>query len=245
MRQKRTAQQSLFDPEPVHHPVADALEAISAWLDTYPELLDAIAADLGAAARGRAGLSCETVLRCAVLKHLRQETWRGLEFSLRDSVSARRFVRADPAPAAEEVGAASHGRGGAPRHLGAGQPVPAARGTRQRRRGRRAPARRQHRDGDTHPGAGGQSPAVRRRTCADALAGGSPATARRRCCTVPRSPQGGQAASPGGASATRAGAASPDLPPPVAARATHTPLCRWDAAGRGDDASSMGAALDA
>ena len=79
MRQKRTAQQSLFDPEPVHHPVADALEAISAWLDAHPELLDAIAADLGAAARGRAGLSCETVLRCAVLKHLRQETWRGLE----------------------------------------------------------------------------------------------------------------------------------------------------------------------
>ena len=29
MRQQRTAQQSLFDPEPVHHPVADALEAIS------------------------------------------------------------------------------------------------------------------------------------------------------------------------------------------------------------------------
>ena len=96
MRQKRTAQQSLFDPEPVHHPVADALEAISAWLDAHPELLDAIAADLGAAARGRAGLSCETVLRCAVLKHLRQETWRGLEFTLRDSASARRFVRADP-----------------------------------------------------------------------------------------------------------------------------------------------------
>ena len=53
MRQKRTAQQSLFDPEPVHHP--------------------------------------------AVLKHLRQETWRGLEFALSDWASARRFVRADPA----------------------------------------------------------------------------------------------------------------------------------------------------
>ena len=97
MRQKRTAQQSLFDPEPVHHPVADALKAISAWLDAHPELLDTITADLGAAACGRTGLSCETVLRCAVLKHLRQETWRGLEFTLRDSASARRFVRADPA----------------------------------------------------------------------------------------------------------------------------------------------------
>ena len=86
----------LFDPEPVHHPVADALEAISAWLDAHPELLDGITADPAAAARGRAGLSCETVLRCAVLKHLRQETWRGLEFTLRDSASARRFVRAEP-----------------------------------------------------------------------------------------------------------------------------------------------------
>ena len=37
------------------------------------------------------------MLRCAVLKHLRQETWRGLEFTLRDSASARRFVRADAA----------------------------------------------------------------------------------------------------------------------------------------------------
>ena len=29
MRQKRTAQQSLFDPEPVHHPVADACQSSS------------------------------------------------------------------------------------------------------------------------------------------------------------------------------------------------------------------------
>ena len=98
MRAKRTTQTSLFDPEPVDHPVAAALEAISAWLDAHPELLEAVAADLGAedaSSRGRRGLSCETVLRCAVLKHLRQETWRGLEFALRDSQSARRFARAD------------------------------------------------------------------------------------------------------------------------------------------------------
>lgn len=49
MRQKRTAQQSQFNPEPVCHPVADTLEAVSAWLD-------ATAADLGTGARGRAGL---------------------------------------------------------------------------------------------------------------------------------------------------------------------------------------------
>ena len=98
MRQKRTAQLSFFEPDPVDHPVADALEAISAWLDDHPELLEAVAADLGAESGlccGRHGLSCETVLRCAVLKHLRQETWRGLEFTLRDSRSARRFARVE------------------------------------------------------------------------------------------------------------------------------------------------------
>ena len=35
------------------------------------------------------------MLRCAVLKHLRQESYRGLEFALRDLLSARRFARID------------------------------------------------------------------------------------------------------------------------------------------------------
>ena len=100
MRAKRTAQTSLFDPETVDHPVAEELEWASAWLDAHPELLDEMAADLGAetgASRGRHGLTCETILRCAVLKHLRQETCRGLEFTLRDSRSAQRFARVDVA----------------------------------------------------------------------------------------------------------------------------------------------------
>ena len=62
MRARRTTQTSLFDPEPVDHPVAAALEAMSAWLDAHPELLDAVAADLGAehaSRHGRRGLSCE------------------------------------------------------------------------------------------------------------------------------------------------------------------------------------------
>ena len=93
-RQKRTTQISLFDPDSV----AATLETISAWLDNHPELLDAVAADLGAAhgkSRGRQGLSCESVLRCAVIRHLHQLSWRGLEFFLRDSQSTRRFVRLD------------------------------------------------------------------------------------------------------------------------------------------------------
>ena len=81
-------------------PVAEELEWASAWLDAHPELRDEVAADLGAetgASRGRHGLTCETILRCAVLKHLRQETCRGLEFTLRDSRSAQRFARVDAA----------------------------------------------------------------------------------------------------------------------------------------------------
>ena len=100
MREKRTAQTSLFDPPAIDHPLADGLERASVWLDEHPELLDEIAADPGAdtgAARGRHGLTCETILRCAVLKHLRQETCRGLEFALRDSRSAQRFARVDTA----------------------------------------------------------------------------------------------------------------------------------------------------
>ncbi len=63
MRLKRTTQTSLFEPDPVGHPLGAELESISNWLDAHPGLLGAVAADLGApTARGRSGLSCETVL---------------------------------------------------------------------------------------------------------------------------------------------------------------------------------------
>ena len=100
MRAKRTAQISLFDPQALDHPVADELEWASAWLDAHPELLDLIAADLDGGAGsslGRHGLTGETVLRCAVLMHLRGESYRGLAFALVDSLSAQRFARLDPA----------------------------------------------------------------------------------------------------------------------------------------------------
>ena len=80
---------SLYEPRPVDHPQGRELEFISDWLDAHPELLDEVAAGLGAQGeRGRCGLSCESILRCAVLRHLRGETWRGLAFALRDSLSA-------------------------------------------------------------------------------------------------------------------------------------------------------------
>ena len=56
-----------------------------------------MAADLGAQTKlGRYGLSCESILRRAVLEHLRGETWRGLAFALEDSRSACRFARVEP-----------------------------------------------------------------------------------------------------------------------------------------------------
>ena len=63
-------------------------------------MLDRIAADLDGGAGsslGRHGLTGETVLRCAVLMHLRGESYRGLAFALVDSLSAQRFARLDPA----------------------------------------------------------------------------------------------------------------------------------------------------
>ena len=99
MRAKRTAQTSLFDPQTVDHPVADELEWASAWLDAHPELLDGVAADPDGGAGsslGRHGPARETILRCAVLMHLRGESYRGLAFTLRDSLSAQRFARLDP-----------------------------------------------------------------------------------------------------------------------------------------------------
>lgn len=99
MRPERTTQTSLLEPDPVGHPLGAELELISDWLDAHPGLLGAVAADLGAqSARGRAGLSCETVLRCAVPEHLRGESWRGLAFALVDSLSARRFARLGTLP---------------------------------------------------------------------------------------------------------------------------------------------------
>ena len=100
MRARRTAQRSLFDPTPVDHPLADELERVSALLDECPELLDGVVADLGvseAGGRGRHGLTRESVLRCAIVLHLRQATCRGLEFLLRDSLTAQRFARVDTA----------------------------------------------------------------------------------------------------------------------------------------------------
>ena len=99
MRAKRMDQRSIFDDAYPDHDTGRALAAISDLLDEHPEFLDWIAGDVdrdGPSSRGRAGLPCEVVLRCGILKHLRRIDYRDLEFALLDSDSARRFTRVDP-----------------------------------------------------------------------------------------------------------------------------------------------------
>ena len=97
MRKTRTVQPSVFLAPEVVHPVAAELERASAWLDQHPELLDMIGACVpGSTCCGRPGLTCETILRCAVLMHLMGYSYRGLEFALLDSASVQRFARVDP-----------------------------------------------------------------------------------------------------------------------------------------------------
>ncbi|MCY4645946.1 MAG: hypothetical protein OXE73_03620 [Gammaproteobacteria bacterium] len=100
MRARRARQRSLFDTGYPDHEMGRGLAAISAALDEHLEFVDWIAEDVDRAGRslmGRAGLPCEVILRCGILKHLWQSDYRELEFVLADSASARRFTRIDPA----------------------------------------------------------------------------------------------------------------------------------------------------
>ena len=97
MRATRTVQPSVFQAPEIVHPVADELQRASAWLDRHPELLDMIGTCVpGCSGCGRHGLSCETILRCAVLMHLMGGSYRRLDFALLDSASVQRFARVDP-----------------------------------------------------------------------------------------------------------------------------------------------------
>ncbi len=98
MRAKRAPQRSFFDVGYPNHGMGRALERISTLLDGHPEFLDWIAADVDRGCRsrrGRAGLPCEVILRCGILKQLWQVDYRDLEFALLDSASAKYFARAE------------------------------------------------------------------------------------------------------------------------------------------------------
>ena len=95
MRQKRTAQATIFEVFPDHE-VGRELQTMSAWLDAHRGVLTAVMNDLcrlGLKPTGRCGLSAESVLRCAVLKQHRQVSYDDLAFYLRDSASFQAFAR--------------------------------------------------------------------------------------------------------------------------------------------------------
>ncbi len=97
MRTTRTEQPSVFQAPRIDQIVADELEQASLLLDQHPELLEVVGRCVGGSTtRGRVGLTCETILRCAVIARLMDFSYRELEFALHDSKSAQRFARVDP-----------------------------------------------------------------------------------------------------------------------------------------------------
>jgi len=95
MRQKHTAQGSIFWFRPEHE-IRHNLDRVEAWLNQHPELLRWVDDDLGRHSKGRCGLSCEQVLRAALIKQYRQCSYRDLAFMLTDSLSFQHFCRVDP-----------------------------------------------------------------------------------------------------------------------------------------------------
>ncbi len=95
MRETRNAQASIFDCY-AKHEIGNQLAMMSKILDNCAELIDWVEADLtceGIQATGRAALPVESVLRCAILKQVRQLSYQELAFYLEDSGSFRSFAR--------------------------------------------------------------------------------------------------------------------------------------------------------
>ncbi len=95
MREKRTVQSSIFHFF-ADHEIGQELQAISNGLDSHPEILELVAADLQEVKVndcGRKGLPVESVLRCAILKQFRQVSYEELAFYLLDSLSFQAVAR--------------------------------------------------------------------------------------------------------------------------------------------------------
>lgn len=100
MREKHIPQMSIFDFY-CEHETGQQLKAISAKLDTYPEILDLAAdtlIDPKTKATGRNGLSVDSIVRATLLKQMMGLTYDELSFYLADSLSYRTFSRIDEAP---------------------------------------------------------------------------------------------------------------------------------------------------
>ncbi len=95
MRIQRTVNSSIFDLFSDHE-IGQELMAISAFLDRNTEIVDWVSADLRIKAvhqTGRSGLPAESVVRCALLKQMRQLSYHELSFHLSDSASFQAFAR--------------------------------------------------------------------------------------------------------------------------------------------------------
>jgi len=95
MRQKRNRQRTIFEVIG-KNPGPKELEQMAQVLDANPEILDLAFADLIQGKRtdtGRKGMTAEQVLRCAILKQMRELTYDELEFWLADSHSLRSFAK--------------------------------------------------------------------------------------------------------------------------------------------------------
>ena len=106
MRKKVVAQRSLFDQAinllaSIMKP-EKKLAKMSAVMDTNPQIVRAVHADLtaGSADSGANGISAERIVRCAVLKQYKQYSYRELWERLSDGVFFRWFTRfySDPIP---------------------------------------------------------------------------------------------------------------------------------------------------
>ena len=95
MRETRNAQASIFDHY-AKHEIGNQLAMMSTLLDNCGELVGWVEADPageGTQRTGRTGLPVESVLRCAILKQVRQLSYKELAFYLEDSGSFRSFAR--------------------------------------------------------------------------------------------------------------------------------------------------------
>ncbi len=89
MRILHTIQASIFDVYSDHQ-IGQELKAMSAFFDRHPELVKWVAMDLhlkDVYGTGRQGLSAESVMRCALLKQMRELSYQELAFHLSDSNS--------------------------------------------------------------------------------------------------------------------------------------------------------------
>ena len=130
-----------FDTGYPDHETGRGLATISAALDLHREFGVWITEDMDRRERSsmdRAGLPCEVILRCGILKHLWQADYCELEFVLADSTSARRFTRIDllRPPKRSALQPCLQSRSG--RDLEADQPGPAGDGPERQELRRRA-----------------------------------------------------------------------------------------------------------